>query len=202
MADKKRRPMYVAIMGGSKNGCSAEHAGCPVHKALRDMALEAITEPKGPGYFKKDDLLAECEINGQVADMSYMADAIHWDYIVRNLIEEDGAELIPLAPHFFSKVSSDQESPLKDELTNAARDGKMEEALKLASRSIASGHGKKTAGYAQFSQQHGLLVLARLKRTKAVADGVTATADRQEKVAEKKHVGSLEDQRSRLLPAE
>ena len=197
MTDRKRRMMYVAVMGGSqnrKNGTPPEHTGCPVHKALRDMALDAITEPNGQGYFRKDTLLKNFQFQegGPVHDMTHMADSIMWDYVVRNLTEEHGAELIPLAEHFFSKVAKDQERALRKDLEEATKSaqetGDWEKAHKLASRSIASGHGKKTAGYAQFTHSNGLLVLARLKQTRARAAGVEASAKRQEVIAEDRQI--------------
>ncbi len=207
MAERKKRPLYVQVMGGSMKGSKVVHPGCPIHLALRDAALDKITEPPPPppqlppadGYFEKAKLLEEVRLPGSDVpiDVTIFADNVHWDYIVKNLEEEFDAELIPLAQHFFSKVAKDQKKALRHELADASREaektGDWDNAKKLASRSIASGHGKKTVGYAQFAKRHGLLVVAQRERTRARANGVIKSADGQDQYAARKGISAPSD---------
>jgi hypothetical protein len=170
--------------------------------AVRDAALDAITEPEGQGYFRKDDILRRVKINDVEIDMTHMADSIHWDYVVRNIRLQYNALLMPLANRFWASGTdpklrralarardigdtleaeriSKELAPLKTQLEKAAISGDSEVIDKLARKALASGHGKKTAGYANMSEKNGALVVAKLNRQDRVRQGVEANLEKQ-----------------------
>ena len=200
-APRKRRD-YAAIMGlenGRKKEGGAVHPGCPIHKGIAMRALEELTEPHGLGWFEKARVLREVVLNGVETDLSDMADSINWDYIVRFINEQYDAELMPEAPTFFSGkipvtmgVGADGKKVIKkmtrEQALVAAEEGDATFARHITGKLLASGHGKKTAGYANTSQVNGLMVLYRLSRRKAVAQGVINAYERQRAVAVDKKV--------------
>jgi hypothetical protein len=184
MVDDRKRPLYVAVMGGTKNGCNKLHHGCPIHRSLVAAALSAVTDPNGKGYFRKDDLLRKLVLitddSNRENDFSHMGDSIHWDYIIRFLKEEEEIELIPLAECFFSKLAKD--------MAKASKAGNGSEVSKLAGRALASGHGKKTAGYAAFRMENAALVIARIDRTRATLGGVAESLNQKETAARDRNI--------------
>jgi hypothetical protein len=183
----KRRPVYQTVMGGALKG--REYDGEVIHRALAARALDTLTEPGGAGFFEKAALLRAFAQEEPRWDYAIRAleeqNQIHWDYIVRWLAEQYGAELIPLAHHFFvahpiGPKYKGRQKALSVQISEAMAGGNMADAKILGGRALASGHGKKTAGWASVRLSNGALVVARLERKKAVAFGSVHAAHRAE----------------------
>ena len=184
---KTRRPDYVAIMGGTRNGAQKVHPGCDIHKAIAEKALDELTV--GPAYFQKDYVM-QTAVPG--IDMSHFRDSIAWEYICRYIKETVDGDLIPLAGSFFEaiKKSELQKMGLPDcyaskslyEAMNKAQEiaeatGDYTHSRKLAGRAIAQGHNKTTAGYAAVTACNSGLVLKRLGDKAARARGTMKAYD-------------------------
>ena len=97
--------------------------GCKLH---REIFVEAHVLLDKHGYFTKQEVIETTKLEG-------VADGIRWDYVYDSLQKVlEGLELVPVASRFFTHPhsSGDRYVPM---------------------RFIASGHGKKTAGYALVS---------------------------------------------------
>jgi hypothetical protein len=122
---------------------------CPVHTAVGEKAIDYLVKA---GAFCRQTVLDEL-------DLDSMSDSIRWDY-VREFIEEDqGCELIPVSALFFK-------APWSKDRKESPMDVKPEKYL-------ASGHGKRTAGYASVTPDaHAKLVLKRLEQKRGLTNGV------------------------------
>jgi hypothetical protein len=116
---------------------------CPVHMAVLETASRLLSEN---GYFSKEDVIEETRY-------AAIEDSIRWDYIVDFLTQEQGVELIPMAPRFFKRHQ-------------------IQERLVSPEKFIAGGHGKKTAGYCSITQNNGVFAIKILKNRKALTNGV------------------------------
>jgi hypothetical protein len=127
---------------------------CPVHQAIAEMAADYLTRP--PGVFHKEKVIDKC-------NMRAIASSIRWDYVKRMIEEEWGQPdmLFPLAQSFWTgprdkdgNLTVDESALDKDKVLNPGK-------------YIASGHGKKTAGYGLICDETGhfaLYVLRVLER--------------------------------------
>jgi len=115
---------------------------CPVHVPILRLCSKKLGEN---GFFEKDDVIGELRYEA-------VEDSIRWDYIAGFLREELGIELVPLASRFFKQHDR-------------------AERVVAPERFIASGHGKKTAGYAHVALDDGRLALRVLKWKTAQANG-------------------------------
>ena len=122
---------------------------CPIHKAVMGEASKQLEEM---GAFSKESVIETLRFQA-------IEDAIRWDYIRDFLEEVEGCELVPVVSLFFKGEHTKQRKA-------APIDLKPEKYL-------ASGHGKKTAGYASVKMDaHAKLVLTRISQRKSVANGV------------------------------
>lgn len=120
----------------------------PHYQAILEKASADLEES---GFFHKDEVLGALGYEPFASDM-------RWDYIRVFLEEEQGCELMPLAESFFK----------------AQRKAGGLDQLK-PERYLASGHGKKTAGYAAVTEENDFLVIKRVAQRKAMANGVGRT---------------------------
>jgi hypothetical protein len=116
---------------------------CPIHTAVLNKAAERLSEA---GTFAKEDVLDDLNFGA-------VADAIRWDYIREFIEEEQGCDLVPLSEAYFTRHAR------RDEIGNPAK-------------FIASGHGKKTFGYAAVIEENDHLVVATVRIRKRMANGV------------------------------
>lgn len=116
---------------------------CPVHQAVTERAGALLARN---GCFRKDKVLSDI-------NLSTMAESIRWDYIRLFLEEDQGCELVPVAETYFKKHT-------------------MAEEFLSPEKFIASGHGKKTAGFCAVNEYNDHLVICRVKQRKHMANGV------------------------------
>ncbi len=176
--------MYINAFGGCMNreGVTKTHNPSPIYEAISKAVYDELIRV---GYFRKEDLLRDrCLLSGTKVDLTAIGDSIIWPYIIRHLEETHDIEaVIPLAENFFS-------GPIRRRLASSEVDPEVK--VVLAGRAIASGHGKKTSGYAAYHVVNSALVLKHLSRKTKVAQG---TISAQEKAASyAKKTGALEDQ--------
>jgi hypothetical protein len=122
---------------------------CPVHTAVREKAAEYL---ELHGAFCRDTILSELSLEA-------MAESVRWDYIREFLQNDQGCELIPVSALFFKNPRSKErkESPMNIK----------------PEKYIASGHGKRTAGYASVvPDEFAGLVLKRLDQRRGLKNGV------------------------------
>tara|TARA_R110000824_G_scaffold3913_1_gene18695 strand:- start:144 stop:572 length:429 start_codon:yes stop_codon:yes gene_type:complete len=97
------------------------------------------------GAFNKEEIL-------ETLGLIVMADSVRWDYIREFLQEDQGCELVPVAASYFKRHKRDEE-------------------LTSPERFIASGHGKKTAGFVSVTIQNDHLVVCRIGQRQKMANG-------------------------------
>jgi hypothetical protein len=114
-----------------------------------DIADDAAERLHRVGYFAKAEVL-------KATGYGIFEDDLRWDYVRRMIEEKYKTELVPLCAAFFKRESKDI----------------------VPGKLIAGGHGKRTAGYAITSQKNEHLVLARLNRRRAQADGNAEKANK------------------------
>ncbi len=132
---------------------------CPVHQKVFEKAKERIEHI---GWFGKELLLRKIGLYA-------MADSIRWDYIVEFLNKDLDTELVPVVSQFGKSIQNDQE-----------------DIEKFPWRYIASGHGKKTWGYANAEEMNGVLAVRRLSQRNAQAEGAVNAVTRIRKKMTKK----------------
>ena len=147
------------------------------YKEIANVAAERLT---AGGSFQKEEVL---EKTGYA-----VFDDIRWDYIKRMIEEEHATELVPLAGVYFQ--------PRKSRDRELAGDPKI-----FPARYIATGHGKKTAGYAIASEDNGHFVVEILKIKTNRARGMMKAAETTREVGSKAHVKGLESVSSTFLTA-
>lgn len=133
--------------------------------AYMKLVAECTLELTQHGCFSKQPVVDRAGLTGVDGD-------IRWDYVVRMIEEQESTELIAMAPAFFK------------------RHKKEVEALKPAAF-MATGSGRKTAGYAIVSKQNGHFVVHRLKLKRAMATGLTASAQRTVEVGARAQIPSM-----------
>lgn len=116
---------------------------CPIHQAVLDESARQLSHE---GVFSKDEVL-------DALNFEAVAEAIRWDYIRAFLEEEQGCELVPLAAAYFKRHSREAE-------------------ITKPEKFLATGHGKKTAGYGAVIEKNDHLVISRIKYRKRLANGV------------------------------
>ena len=116
---------------------------CAIHQSIMDRASEGL---ETNGSFRKVTVLEEL-------GLKTVEDSIRWDYI-RDFIQEDqDCELVPVAEKYFKQH-------------------KMSEELVNPERFIATGNGKKTAGFVSVVAETDHLTVRRLEQRRALANGV------------------------------
>ena len=100
-----------------------------IYQAIRDKADEYL---KLNYCFRKSAVIADMKLEA-------FADSIRWDYI-RDMLQDinKDVEIIPMAEAFFKTMI---------EVDGVRRKNTPELQKRLPERFIASGHGKKAAGY-------------------------------------------------------
>jgi hypothetical protein len=139
--------------------------GCPVHMAIMDECSRQLSLH---GVFQKDAVL-------EALNLEAMTDAVRWDYIRSFLEDELGCEMVPLASVYFKRH-------------------RLEEERVNPQRFIATGHGKKTAGFATVTHENDHLYVSRIEAKKSMANGVgKAFEEFVQKVSEKRAAIGVED---------
>ena len=115
---------------------------CPVHQAVLAKCADDL---ELSGRFKKDDVV-------KTLGFQAMESAIRWDYIVEFLREQQSVEVVPMAEAFWKQHK------------------KSDRAIK-PEKFMASGHGKKTVGYASVEMDGGVFALKKLKYKRTMANG-------------------------------
>lgn len=122
---------------------------CPVHTAVLDACSERLSDH---GWFEKEEVVNSLNFEA-------VSDSIRWDYIMDFLRTEEGGEFVPLAARFFKRH-------------------KHSERVDHPERFIATGHGKKTAGYANVELDNGQLAIRHLDSKRRIVNGVRNAAKR------------------------
>lgn len=130
---------------------------CPVHQSVCEECLARLTSV---GYFEKEAVL-------RAKFLSTMSGAIQWQFVQQWLDEKNGARVVPVSSAFFR---------LKDHYTNPDAKAAAELRLSNPGRCLASGHGKRTAGYVAVTFQGGVLAQTKLEIRKRVAVGTARSA--------------------------
>jgi len=116
---------------------------CAIHQSVMDRAADDLEKS---GAFRKEDVI-------DALGLRVMEDSIRWDYIRDFLQEDQGCELVPVAKSYFK-------AHLKiDEQANPEK-------------FIATGYGKKTAGFISVIAKNDHLTVRRLQQRQALANGV------------------------------
>ncbi len=156
---------------------------CPIHQAVKE---EAVKRLEATGAFSKQEVLGHLSYEA-------MADSVRWEY-VREFIEDDqGCELIPLSELYFRPDRS--------------ADRKANPMDKKPEKYLASGHGKRTAGYGSVrSDENSQLVFCRLKQRQSQASGSVKATERMKRKALENGSDSLktlliEDDQQRQIAA-
>lgn len=116
---------------------------CAIHQSIMDRAAEDLEHS---GSFRKLDVI-------EALGLRVMEDSIRWDYIRDFLQEDQGCELVPVAERYFKSHQ------------------KVEEQIN-PEKFIATGNGKKTAGFVSVIADNDHLTVRRLKQRQALANGV------------------------------
>jgi hypothetical protein len=127
---------------------------CPVHKAVQAQCIKELIEKQ---YFSKPEILAALNFEA-------MSESIRWDYITGFIAQDSGAELVPLAERFFKAANGQKR------LTT-------QERIHSPEKCIASGHGKKTYGYASVFLNDGVYALKIMNYKKNISNGTQAAFD-------------------------
>jgi hypothetical protein len=115
---------------------------CAIHQSIMERASEDLEHA---GAFNKEDIL-------ETLSLKVMEDSVRWDYIRDFLQDDQGCELVPVAASYFKRHKRDEE-------------------LTSPERFIASGYGKKTAGFVSVSLENDHLVVCRVKQRQKMANG-------------------------------
>ena len=118
---------------------------CPVHNAILNKCADDL---ELSGRFKKEDVI-------DLLGFKAVAASIRWDYIVEFLREQQFVEVVPMAASFWKQHKK------ADRVINPEK-------------FMASGHGKKTVGYASVELDNGIYAIKKLEHKKAMANGVGA----------------------------
>jgi hypothetical protein len=121
---------------------------CPVHTAIKEECLARL---RAVGAFSKDDVL-------EITRMEAVADSIRWDYLRDLIADELKTKLLPVAARFFHQKSS-KHNP--NGWTLDANPGAF----------LATGWGKKTAGFVSVELKNGALVIKNFQDVVARARG-------------------------------
>lgn len=121
----------------------------PTYTALVDECLQRF---EASGFFHKQNALEKL-------DLAPFASSINWNFVLELIKEKYGGEMefIPLAARFF-----------KDDKNQI---GSTE--LKVLGRYIAGGHGKRAAGYGNFTMHNGKFAVKVKERKVATKNGVS-----------------------------
>lgn len=155
-----------------------------IYQKIKERCEEYL---KKKHFFKKTWVLKDL-------DYEVISDSIRWDYIVEWVTESYDCELAPLAEAFFkrlTKIEIELESqsqfpdmPQPQLVPNIrllpAKITKEQMARQYPARFLASGHGKKTTGYASVEYAEGAFHLKRLSDRKSVAKGFNDSSDKFE----------------------
>ena len=149
------------------------------HYAL--LVEKAIIRLADYGNFSKAEVLEDCDFD------LFDENTFRWDYVKRAIEEQDAerdTELIPLALSFFKRRPSDPTI----------------EPMSLAKKWIAHGHGKKTAGYCNVSEENGDLVIEQLIIKTGRANGMIKSREKTRRVGYRSGVSGLPPAGAKLLP--
>jgi hypothetical protein len=131
-----------------------------IYQAIKDRAAEYLVLHT---CFRKSAVIADLNLEA-------FADSIRWDYI-RDMLQDihKDVEIIPMAEAFFKGYI---------EVDGVKRQNTPALQKRLPERFIASGHGKKAAGYVLAVPDNGHFVLKVMSHKNAVATGTRKAADK------------------------
>jgi len=109
---------------------------CPHHIKIKDECEQWLSSF---GHFEKEEVIEQ-------TGSKYIASAIRWDYIVHWIEEDKKYFLIPVAGSYFPKKRSE----IKFKREN--------DEHKVPEKYIATGHGKRTAGFVAGNTENGHFV--------------------------------------------
>ena len=160
---------------------------CEVHGKVYNQAVDDLTLD---GYFCKDEVIEKTK-------MGTMEDSIRWDYIKKMIEDEYGAyELIPLAASFWKEMPKNRRVKDENGSTNnetvwlsptEQKERWINTKLKNPVKYLATGHGKKTAGFGLVCSANGSMVIRALEQKAKVANGVREAARKAGAAAKKSH---------------
>ena len=116
---------------------------CAIHQSIMDLASEGL---ETNGSFRKLNVI-------EALGLRAVEDSIRWDYIRDFLQEDQDCELVPVAERYFKQHQLAEEHTTPEKF-------------------IASGNGKKTAGFVSVIEGTDHLVVRRLQQRQALANGV------------------------------
>lgn len=154
-----------------------------VYRAIIDDAIERLVDV---GRFAKAEVLAATGYD------VFDDEAIRWDYVKRIIEEEHDTELIPMASVFF-----------RDGQRDGRRDKRHGSAFppeQFPERYIATGHGKKTAGFVIASNINGHFVVHCLKMVRGNVRGKIAKGNKTLKIGQRVGIDKLTGKKVLELP--
>jgi hypothetical protein len=150
----------------------ADARTCKVHEEIVHAATDRLTTV---GSFSKDEVL-------MATGFLMMVDSIRWDYVKRIIEEDYKTELIPLAARAFRRANQEERKQYPELKTPRQWQTTFPEKF------IASGHGKKTYGFAIATKDNAMYVIKLLEIKKGRAEGARKALARTEAIAQREHV--------------
>jgi hypothetical protein len=144
---------------------------CAIHQSIMHLASENL---ESRGAFRKLTIIDDLGLRA-------MEDSIRWDYIRDFLQEDQDCELVPVAESYF------KQHQMSEELLNPEK-------------FIATGYGKKTAGFVSVIVDTDHLVIKRLEQRAAVANGVGKAFRSYAEAVQEKRIGIGVVKPQELLP--
>jgi len=157
--------------------------GSPVYQTIIADAVDRLMHVGG---FSKDEVLDATGYN------VFDDNSIRWDYVKRIIEEDHDTDLIPMASVYF-KVN--QRNGRKDR-----RHGAAFPPTQFPERYIATGNGKKTAGYVIASDVNGHFVVQRLKITRGHIQGKIKRGNRSLEIGKRAGIRRLKNEDTLLIP--
>lgn len=148
----------------------------PVYIAIKDTMTDRLSVA---GYFEKTEVL-------EATGFATVADSIRWDYLRQMIENEHHTELIPLSAQFFQKTLL-----IDGKRRHLGGTRRREYELLFPEKFVASGHGKRTAGFAIASQENGHFLVRVLYRKQGQARGMVKSANRTAQIASTVHLDNL-----------
>jgi hypothetical protein len=155
-------------------------------RVYRDIVTDAVDRLTHAGSFAKKDVL------GATALDVFDDESIRWDYVKRIIEADHDTELIPMASVFF-----------KEGQRNGRRDTRHGAAFPPAQfpeRYIATGYGKKTAGFCIASGENGHFVVHTLKMIRGAVRGKIKKGNRALTVGQRAGIPRLTNETVLELP--
>ena len=176
----------------------------PVYQTLIEACVDRLTD-RGPGHFEKKEVVKACRLD--VFDDS----VFRWDYIKLYIEREYHTELVPLVHAYFNRRNiAARLLEMQEAEAAAAREVAVDpdaddpnRAAKLrtiASKYIALGHGKKTAGFCIAIPVNGHFYRKHLETKAARGIGCLTNANDGLHIGQQAGIPELMPKQSLLVP--